>query len=88
MSRLHNAAGSGDIEAVRECIAAGTDVNAVGFRGFTPSRFYSFAECEERNLTGETLEEARKLRVSREKSYARWQKQEAIKAARMQNNEE
>ena len=36
MSRLHNAAGGGDIEAVRDCIAAGMDVNALGFRSFTP----------------------------------------------------
>ncbi len=36
MSRLHNAAESGDVEAVREGIATGMDVNAVGFRGTTP----------------------------------------------------
>lgn len=67
MSRLHNAADSGDEILQNQLL---------------------LPECEERYLTNDELKEIRKVRARKEKSHARWQKQEATKAARMQDDAE
>jgi len=49
---IHSAAGGGDIEAVKEFLAAGTDVNAKYWGGFTPLHE---AAGEGRNQVAELL---------------------------------
>ena len=36
---IHDAAAKGNIEAIKQHLAAGTDVNANGYRGFTPLHY-------------------------------------------------